>query len=415
MGVRKGQLEGHLLVLVTLGLVAFGLVMVFSATSAAATIGNGDPITYLKRQAVYAAFGVAVLIGASRFDYRALPALAPPLILVSLGLCVVVLVVGPPVNGARRWLTLGPASVQPSELAKLALALWAANYLARKPPPRRLAELARPIGLLVGLFAALILLEPDLGTVIVIVTMLAAMLLVAGTPSRVLAGAGAIVFGLGLVAIWLEPYRRARILSFLDPWQDPEGAGFQTVQAMIGFGSGGIFGEGLGEGIAKVNYLPEAHTDMILAVVGEELGLLGTTAVILAYGAFAYAGLRVALEARDPFGKRLAAGLVAMICGQAAINLAAVLGLAPLTGIPLPFVSYGGSSLVVALASVGILLNIAGSHGAQARGRAEAPDRGRRDGRARPPGARGRRSAARAGSGGDVRRVAGARRGTARS
>jgi cell division protein FtsW len=414
MGVRKGQLEGHLLVLVTLGLVAFGLVMVFSATSAAATIGNGDPVTYLKRQSVYAAFGVLLLIGASRFDYRALPALAPPLVLVSLALCVIVLAVGAPVNGARRWLTLGPASLQPSELAKLALALWAAAYLARRPPPQRLAELARPIGLLVGLFCALILLEPDLGTVIVIVTMLAAMLLVAGTPIRTLGSAGAIVFGLALVAIWLEPYRRARMLSFLDPWQDPQGAGFQTVQAMIGLGSGGILGDGLGEGIAKVNYLPEAHTDMILAVVGEELGLVGTTAVILAYAAFAYAGLRVALAARDPFGKRLASGLVAMICGQAAINLAAVLGLAPLTGIPLPFVSYGGSSLVVALASVGILLNIAGSHGARTRARTEVSDRGRGDGRTRAAGARGRRRASSAGRGRDVRRVAGARRGAAR-
>jgi cell division protein FtsW len=415
MGVRKGQLEGHVLVLVTLGLVAFGLVMVFSATSAAATIGNGDPVTYLERQAVYAAFGVLLLIGASRLDYRALPALAPPLVLVSLALCLVVLVVGPPVNGARRWLTLGPASLQPSELAKLALAIWAATYLARRPPPQRLADLARPIGLLLGLFCALILLEPDLGTVIVIVTMLAAMLLVAGTPIRTLASAGGIVFALALVAIWLEPYRRARMLSFLDPWQDPQGAGFQTVQAMIGLGSGGILGDGLGEGIAKVNYLPEAHTDMILAVVGEELGLVGTAAVILAYAAFAYAGLRVALAARDPFGKRLASGLVAMICGQAAINLGAVLGLAPLTGIPLPFVSYGGSSLVVALASVGILLNIAGSHGAHARARPEIPDRGRRDGRARAAGAGGRRSAARAGGGRDVRRVAGSRRGAARS
>jgi cell division protein FtsW len=415
MGVRKGQLEGHVLVLVTLGLVAFGLVMVFSATSAAATIGNGDPVTYLERQAVYAAFGVVLLIVSSRLDYRVLPALAPPLVLVSLGLCLLVLVVGPPVNGARRWLTLGPASLQPSELAKLALALWAATYLARRPPPQRLAELARPIGLLTGLFAALILLEPDLGTVIVIVTMLAAMLLVAGTPMRTLGSAGTIVFGLALVAIWLEPYRRARMLSFLDPWRDPQGAGFQTVQALIGLGSGGILGDGLGEGIAKVNYLPEAHTDMILAVVGEELGLVGTAAVILGYAAFAYAGLRVALEARDPFGKQLAAGIVAMICGQAAINLAAVLGLAPLTGIPLPFVSYGGSSLVVALASVGILLNIAGSHGARARATTAIPDRDRGDGRPRAAGARRRRGAAGAGGGRHVRRVAGARRGSARS
>jgi cell division protein FtsW len=361
---------------------------------------------------VYAVFGVLLLIGASRFDYRSLPALAPPLVLVSLALCALVLAVGPPINGAKRWITLGPASLQPSELAKLALALWAATYLARRPAPQRLGELGRPLGLLAGLFCALILLEPDLGTVIVIVTMLAAMLLVAGTPIRTLGWAGTIVAGLALAAIWLEPYRRARILSFLDPWQDPEGAGFQTVQALIGLGSGGVFGDGLGEGIAKVNYLPEAHTDMILAVVGEELGLVGTTGVILAYAVFAYAGLRVALAARDPFGKRLAAGLVAMICGQAAINLAAVLGLAPLTGIPLPFVSYGGSSLVVALTSVGILLNIAGNHGA--RKPAEVPDRGRGHGRTRAAGARGRGGAARAGSGRDVRRVAGSRRGAAR-
>jgi cell division protein FtsW len=413
MGVRRGQLEGHLLVLVTLGLVAFGLVMVFSATSAAATIGNGDPVTYLQRQALYAVFGVLLLIGASRLDYRSLPALAPPLVLASLALCALVLAVGPPVNGARRWLMLGPVSLQPSELAKLALALWAAAYLARRRPPQRLGELARPIGLLAGLFCALILLEPDLGTVIVIVTMLAAMLLVAGTPIRTLASAGTIVAGLAVVAIWLEPYRRARILSFVDPWQDPEGAGFQTVQALIGLGSGGVFGDGLGQGIAKVNYLPEAHTDMILAVVGEELGLVGTAAVILAYAVFAYAGLRVALGARDPFGKRLAAGLVAMICGQAAINLAAVLGLAPLTGIPLPFVSYGGSSLVVALTSVGVLLNIAGNHGAQ--GATSVPDRGRGHGRARAAGARGRGGAARARRDRDVRRVAGSRRGAARS
>jgi cell division protein FtsW len=405
--MRRGQLEGHLLVLVTLGLVAFGLVMVFSATSAAAAIGDGDPGTYLKRQGAYAVLGVALMIGASRLDYHVLRGLAPPVLLTALVLCVAVLAIGPPINGARRWITFGPASLQPSELAKLALAVWAAGYLARRTPPQRLAELARPLGLLTGLFCALILLEPDLGTVIVIVTMLAAMLLVAGTPIPTLAGAGTIVSALALAAIWLEPYRRARIFSFLDPWRDPQGAGFQTVQAQIGLGSGGLLGQGLGEGIAKVNYLPEAHTDMIFAVVGEELGLLGTAAVILAYAVFAYAGLRVALGARDPFAKRLAAGLVAMTCGQAAINLAAVLGLAPLTGIPLPLVSYGGSSLVVGLTSVGILLNIAGSHGK--RRRVDVPDRGRGDGRPRAARDRGRGSAPGAGRARDARRVARAR------
>ncbi|HYZ79230.1 MAG TPA: putative lipid II flippase FtsW [Gaiellaceae bacterium] len=411
--MRKGELESRLLVLVTLGLVAFGLVMVYSATSAAAALGNADPSAYLKRQAAYAVLGVVLLTGASRLDYRKLKGLAPGLVLSSLALCALVLVAGTPVNGARRWLTLGPAAFQPSELAKLALAVWAAAHLARRRPPQTLRELLRPIGLLVALFGGLILLEPDLGTVIAIVVMLAAVLLVAGTPPRTLAGGLGIAVTLGLAAIWLEPYRRARIFSFLHPWHDAQGAGFQTVQAMIGLGSGGVFGDGLGQGIQKVNYLPEAHTDMIFAVIGEELGLIGTTALILAYAVFAYAGLRIALVSRDPFGKRLAAGIVALVCGQAVINLAAVLGLAPLTGIPLPFVSYGGSSLVVQLASVGVLLNIAGGH-VQTR-RAAVPDRGRRDGGARPARARGGRRAAGARRERDVRRVAGSRRGAARS
>src|ERR671927_559823 len=356
--MRKGELESRLLVLVTLGLVAFGLVMVYSATSAAAALGGADPSSYLKRQAVYALLGVALLIGASRFDYRRLKAVAPGLVLSSLVLCALVLVAGTRVNGARRWLSLGPAAFQPSELAKLALAVWAAAYLARRRAPQTVRELLRPIGLLTGIFCALILLEPDLGTVIAIVVMLAAVLLVAGTPPRPLAAGVGLACALGLAAIWLEPYRRARVFSFLHPWHDAQGAGFQTVQALIGLGSGGVFGDGLGQGIQKVNYLPEAHTDMIFAVIGEELGLIGTAALVLGYALFAYAGLRIALVSRDPFGKRLASGVVALVCGQAVINLAAVLGLAPLTGIPLPFVSYGGASLLVPLPSLGGLLYI---------------------------------------------------------
>ena len=221
------------------------------------------------------------------------------------------------------------------------------------------------------------------------------------------------VGSLGAIAIWVEPYRRAASLgTFLDPWSDARDSS-QIVQAMIGLGSGGVFGAGLGEGVQKIFYLPEAHTDMILAVVGEELGLVGTTAVIAAYAAFAYAGLRIALTCRDPFGKRLAAGLTALVCGQAAINLAAVLGMAPLTGIPLPFVSYGGSNLVVQLASVGILLNIA-ANGAVER-RASLRDRGGRDGRARAAGARDRRRVAAAGGARDVRRHGRAVRGAAGS
>ncbi|MGH3130535.1 MAG: putative lipid II flippase FtsW [Gaiellaceae bacterium] len=407
------RIEAQLLVLVTLGLVAFGLVMVYSATSAAAAIGDGDPGYYLKRQGIYALLGLVLLMAAARLDFRVLRNLAPVLVLTSLGLCLAVLVLAEPVNGARRWLAIGPATFQPSELAKLALAVWVAAHLSRRPPPESLRELGRPLGLLTGIFCALILAGPDLGTAITLLVMVGSVLLVAGVPLGTLARASGVVAVLGAAAIWLEPYRRARFLSFLDPWSDAQGAGFQTVQAMIGLGSGGIFGEGLGQGVQKIFYLPEAHTDMILAIVGEELGLVGTAAVICAYAAFAYAGLRIALACRDPFGKRLAAGLVALVCGQAAINLAAVLSIAPLTGIPLPFVSYGGSNLVVQLASVGILLNIA-ANGARQR-RAAVPDRGRRDGRTRAAGAGrggGARDARRAR---DVRRVAGSRRGAARS
>jgi len=409
--VKRGQLESSVLILVTLGLVAFGLVMVYSATSASAALANGDPAYYLKRQAIYAVLGIALMAGASRLDFRILRRIAPVLVVASLGLLLAVLVIGQSVNGARRWLTFGPAVFQPSELAKIALAVWAASHLTRQRPPQTLSELWRPIGLLTAVFCGLLLIEPDLGTAIAIVAMLAAMLLVAGTPARTLGGGMGIAAALGLVAIWFEPYRRARLFSFLNPWQDAQGAGFQTVQAMIGLGSGGIFGVGLGQSVQKANYLPEAHTDMIFATVGEELGLVGTSALIAAYAVFAYAGLRIALACKDPFGKRLAVGLTVLVCGKAAINLAAVMGLAPLTGIPLPFVSYGGSSLVVALASVGILLNIAGDAGAKS---ASVSDRDRGDGRPRAASSRSRRGAARPGSTRDVRRVAGSRRSATR-
>jgi cell division protein FtsW len=411
--VKKTQFESHLLVLVTLALVAFGLVMVYSATSAPAALESTDPMSYLKKQGVYALIGVGLMMLASRFDYRRLRLLAPGLVLTALGGCLAVLVIGTRINGARRWIELGPATFQPSELAKLALAVWAAAYLCKRPAPRTLRELWRPIGLLLGVFCLLILAEPDLGTAISLVIVLLAVLLISGTPASTLATGTGIAVAIGLIAIWFEPYRRARIFSFLDPWKDPQGAGFQTVQALISIGSGGFLGAGLGHGVAKINYLPEAHTDMIFAVIGEELGLLGVTAVILAYATFAYAGLRVALACTDPFGKRLAGGIVGLVCGQAVINLAAVLGLAPLTGIPLPFISYGGSSLVIALLAVGILLNIAGRHGAAA-SRA-VPDRGRGDGGTRRAVARSRGGARAPRRAGDLRRVAGSHRGSARS
>jgi cell division protein FtsW len=385
------HLEYHLLVLVTLALVAFGLVMVYSASSARALLGSDDPAYYLKRQALYAVAGLVALVLLSRTDYRRLRHAAGPLLLASFVLLVAVLAVGTAVNGARRWIPLGTLTFQPSELAKLARALWIGGLLARRPAPQTLGDLVRPIGLVVGAACALILVEPDLGSALAIVIMVAAILLVAGTPVRTLATGSGIAGMLVLAAIWFEPYRRARIFSFIDPWHDPQGAGFQSVQAMIALGSGGIFGVGLGESVQKIYYLPEASTDMIFAIVGEELGLLGVLAVVGAFAVFAYAGLNIALHCHDPFGKRLATGLTALVCGQAAVNVSAVMGLAPLTGVPLPFVSYGGSSLVVGLASVGILLNIAVNHGVSAV--SEVPDRRRRNSRARPARARGRGSA----------------------
>jgi cell division protein FtsW len=410
--MKRRELDSRLLILVTLALVAFGLVMVYSATSAAAAVGGRDPNYYLERQGIYAALGIVLMLVAQRWDYRRLKSLAPGLVLGSLALLVLVLLIGPPINGARRWISLGPAVFQPSELAKLSLAVWAAAYFSKRPGPRTLGELWRPVGVLTGVFCLLLILEPDMGTAIALLVMLIGILAVAGTPVPTLGAAIGIAAALGTLAIWFEPYRRARFFAFLHPWHDAQGTGFQIVQAMVGMGSGGFFGVGLGQGVQKIFYLPEAHTDMMLANIGEELGLVGVTAVIFAYLAFAYAGLRVALGCRDPFGKRLATGLTVLVCGQAAINIAAVMGVAPLTGIPLPFLSYGGSSLVVLLAGVGILLNIAQRGGAAT---ASVSDRGRRDGRARAAGTRDRGSVEGARPARDVRRVAGSRRSSARS
>ena len=405
--MTRGRTEQRVLVLVTLGLVAFGLVMVFSATSASAAIGNGDPMTYLVKQSLYALAGVVLLLVMSRFDYHGLRPLAPMLLVGALGLCLAVLAIAPAVNGARRWFVVGPLSVQPSELAKLALCLWVCARLAGRPAPRTLADLIKPIGIVTGVFCGVIVLEPDLGTTIAIAVMVGGVLLVSGVPMRLFVLSTTLALGIGAAAIWAEPYRRARFFSFLHPTADPQGAGYQIQQAMISVGSGRIPGVGLAHGTGSSFYLPEAHTDMIAATIGEELGLIGLTLLGAAFVVFAWAGFRIALTCRDPFGKRLAAGMTTLICGQAVINLAAVLGVAPLTGIPLPFVSYGGSSLIVLLTAVGVLLNIAVNERVV---EARVRDRSRGDGRARQTRAGRRRSTARARSDRDVRRVPGSRR-----
>jgi len=405
--VTRGRVDQRVLVLVTVGLVAFGLVMVFSATSAPAALGNGDPMRYLVKQSMYAVAGLVLLALMSRIDYHALRRVAPLLLVSAFGLCLAVLVVAPPINGARRWFVVGPVSIQPSELAKLALCVWVCARLARRPAPRTLGELLKPIGLVTMAFTAAIILEPDLGTTIALVVMVGGVLLVSGIPTRLFLLAGTLALALGGAAIWVGPYRRARFFSFLHPTADPQGVGYQINQAIISVGSGGPTGTGLARGIGKDSYLPEAHNDMIAATIGEELGLIGLALLIAAFVVFAWAGFRVALRCRDPFGKRLAAGITTLVCGQALINLAAVLGIAPLTGIPLPFVSYGGSSLLVLLTGVGVLLNIAVNERVV---EARVPDRGRGNGRPRAAGARSRGSAARPRRQRDVRGVPGSGR-----
>ena len=366
------SLEYSLLLTATLCLLAFGVVMVFSASSTTSLLGeSGDGAYYLKRTLLFGAVGLLLMHVLAGRGVRALRPLTPALLAIAFVLCLAVLVpgIGREVNGSRAWIAAGPVQVQPSELMKLALILFAAHLLATRPRVSAggIGEMMPVLGM-VG--AGLLLVAvADLGTALVICLAIATLLLAAGARLRDL---GLLAVGVGaliLLAVAIEPYRVARITTFLDPSGDPAGAGFQLIQAKIALGSGGLFGVGLGESLQKAFYLPEAHTDMIAAVIGEELGMLGIGALVGLYGMFAYAGLKIAQGARDRYGKLLAAGLTSLVLVQALINLLAVFGMAPLTGVPLPFVSYGNASMLVMLAAVGLLLNIArgGSVGSAAR------------------------------------------------
>ena len=409
---RKPRLEHSLLYTATLCLLAFGAVMVYSASSAESLLnGSGDPSYYLKRYVAFAALGLAALHLLSRHGLGLVRRLVPALLIVSFVLCLAVMLpgVGVTVNGATRWLEAGPFQFQPSELLKVALVIYAAQVLAMRPDAvATLRGMARPLLLVVGAACLLLLLQPDLGTAIIICFSVGALLVVAGAPMRhlgVIVGSGA---ALTLFMILVEPYRRERLISFLDPWANASDSGFQVVQSMIAIGSGGVFGVGLGESVQKVFYLPEAHTDMILAIVGEELGVLGIMGVAALYGLIAYGGLRAAKLAPDRFAKLLAAGLTALILCQATLNLFAVMGMAPLTGVPLPFMSYGNSNLIVFMGAMGLILNVAsGARAPASRAGSRRPlrvvegqrrdargDSRRRDRRARGAGARGRGRAA---------------------
>ncbi len=381
-------LEHSLLLTATLCLLALGAVIVFSASSATSLLaeGGGDGFYYLKRTVLFAGLGLLALRFASSGGARATRALTPLLVVASLLLLVAVLApgVGQSVNGSQRWLGADPLIFQPSELAKLALILYGAKLLAAQPKRIRSPRGLAPLLIVTALALVLIGLQPDLGTAMTAAAAITCLLLVAGVRARTLAPLGAVAAVAALAVVAVNPYQQERLTGFLDPAADAGGAGFQGIQAEIALGSGGILGVGLGESVQKAFYLPEAHTDMVAAVLGEEAGFAGMLVLIGLFGMFGYAGFRAAHRARDRYGKLLAAGLTSLILAQAAINLFAVLGLAPLTGVPLPFVSYGGTSLVVTLYAAGLILNVASrSSGASAQpGRRGAHSRSPRRSRA---------------------------------
>jgi cell division protein FtsW len=381
---RQQPLEHRLLLTATFCLLAGGAVMVYSASSARTLLeGQGDGTAYLIKYIAYGAVGLVAMHLLSRHGLSHVRRYTPLLLLVAFVLLLLVLVpgFGLRINGARRWLGAGPLQFQPSEIMKLALVLHAAAILSARPKiARSLRTVAGPIIGVGGCAVLLIMAQPDLGTALVISFTLAAMLVAAGIPIRQLglvAGVGA--FLILLFAIF-EPYRRARLTSFLNPWADAGGSGFQAVQGQIAIGSGGLFGVGPGQSVQKIFYLPEAHTDFILAVIGEELGLAGVCGLLFLYGMIGYAGLRTAKNAKGAYAKLLAGGLTSLILCQALLNVYAVLGLAPLTGVPLPFVSSGSTSLIVLLCAMGLLLNIAAGGSAHLQA---VPDRPARDERAR--------------------------------
>ena len=399
---RAQPLEYNILLTAVLCLLAAGAVMVYSASSSKLLLQGGDGSSFLLRYVAYGAVGLVGMHVLARRGIGLVLRFTGPLLGASFVLLVLVKTpLGVQINGAQRWLGFGPLQFQPSELMKLALVLYAVKLLAAKPKLVLTPRLLGPLALVSGAACVLIASQPDLGTALVIVFTLVCLLVAAGIPIRYLLVGGGVLALLVLLFALVEPYRRARLTSFLDPWARASSDGFQSVQGQIALGSGGLTGRGLGASQQKNFFLPEAHTDFILAIIGEELGVLGIAVLLFLYGLIAYAGLRVAKAATNPYAKLLAAGLTALVLCQASLNVFTVLGLAPLTGVPLPFISYGSTNLVVLLAAMGLLLNVASGDTAQlrlvatpSRPHADRGDRSRRDGRARGAGAGGRRRAA---------------------
>ncbi|MFN2389231.1 MAG: putative lipid II flippase FtsW [Actinomycetota bacterium] len=346
----------------TLTLVVLGLVMILSASSVSAFAEYGSSFVFFKKQVVWAVVGLGCLLFFANLDYQKLRGVGYLALAGTLLMLVAVLVpaVGVTVGGSSRWLALGPLSFQPSELAKLALVLFGAEVFSRKDERtlEDLAHTALPMVPVLGLVAALVIAQPDLGTTLLLSTIGFGLMAVAGAPGRYLVPLGLAAATLASIAAFGEQYRRARLLAFLDPWADPLRTGYHTIQSLIALGSGGWFGVGLGASRQKWMYVPNAHTDFIFAILGEETGLLGTLVVLGLFGFIAYLGIRIARHAPDRFGMLVASGITVWIAVQALVNMGAATASLPITGVPLPFVSFGGSSLVISLAAAGILINI---------------------------------------------------------
>jgi len=343
-----------------------GVVMVYSASAVYASARLGDGLWFFKRQAAAAVVGLCALLGTMKLGYRRLEKLAVPLALVSLAFLVLVQVpgVGHAAGGARRWITLGLLTFQPSEIAKLALVLWLARSLSRKQERIRLFSVGfLPHLVVLALFGVLLLLEPDFGTTLVLGALTFALLFVAGARlSWLLALLGAAAPVVAFL-VWHSPYRIQRVLTFLDPWKDPQGHGYQTVESLLGFGAGGAFGVGLGESHQKLFFLPAAHTDFVLSIIGEELGFAGVAAVLALFAVVVWRGVKAAHAAPDAFGCWLALGLTLLLSLEALVNSGMALALLPTKGMALPFLSYGMTSAIASCVAAGVLLSISGGPG----------------------------------------------------
>ncbi len=348
------------LFLATVGLVCLSIIMVWSASAVMAMERFQQPYLFLMKQTMWSFMGLAVLWVAMGVDYRIYK--QEKFIWACLGvvgLALVAVLFSPPVNNARRWFSIGGLGIQPSELAKLAAIFFVASMLERRMT--RINEIGYsllPIGLVVGALVGLILLEPDFGTSMSLALIAGVMVFSAGLSYMYVAAAGLTLLPLAALIMFGAEYRRRRLFAFLDPWKDPLGDGFQLIQSLIAVGTGGVTGRGLMQGVQKLFYLPEPHSDFIYAVISEELGLIGATAVLACFCLITWRGLRVAVNAPDTFGAFVALGLTTMIAVQALVNISVVLGLMPTKGIPLPFLSAGGSSLIINLLGMGVLLNV---------------------------------------------------------